>query len=272
MVQAIRATSIATENGGSKLGDAIRRFADNSSGLTKHWVLHSQNIDSLMLAIFREIDETVLPREITLSTDANVEVRLLTANRRLLSLETDENSEQPDQTETSDTENVAQVYANRLHSVIKRSGEIHIQSTARELVSSSNRKSCSADSLAASVGLLLRAAEQSENISEFFLGVEKLALASVRYRKKSRQTDKRGNDSLTDLLMTIVERSYSNARQLGPSAGITAAKPFCSVFHLTESMSVIVAHDRNEKAFFVMPPNKVSVAMALWQKVFAIAS
>lgn len=279
MVQAIRATSVATDNDGSKLGDTIRRFADNSVSLAKHWVLRHQNTDSFLLAIFREIDETVLPREITLSTDANVEVRLLIANRRLLSLEIEENSEQPDQpdqpetcdTETVSIENVAQFYTSKLHSVINRSNELHIQSTARELVSSSNRKSCSAHSLAASVGLPLRTTEQSENMSEFSANVEKLALASVRYRKKLSQTIKHGDDSLTDLLMGIGHRSYSNATRLGPSASFMAAKPFCNVFRLNVSISVIVAHDRDERALFAIPTNKVSFAMTLWQNIFAIA-
>ena len=269
MVQAIRATSFTTENGGSILGDAIWRFAGNSTSLKKQWLLRDQKTDSLLLAIFREIDETVLPREIALCTDANVVVRLLVASRRLLSLEIDGNLEQPDQTEDGDAENVAQVYTDRLHSVIKRSSEIRIQISARDLVSSSNRKSCSAYSLAASIGLPLRAAEPSENINEFFLGAEKLATASVRYQRKSNRTAKQGDDSLTDMLMTVAERSYSKTRKSGPSAGIAAVKPFCSVFRLNDSMSVIVAHDRDEKVLFVLPPDKVNIAVALWQKVFA---
>ena len=279
MVHAIRATNFTAEDGGSKLGDVIWRFADNSTRLKKKWVLSEQKIDSLMLAIFREIDETVLPREIALTTNANVVLRLLVASRRLLSLEIVGNLEQPDQTETGvtetgatgsgDSEDIAQVNANRLQSVLEQSSEIHIQITPRDLVSASNRKSCSAYSLAASVGLPLRAAEPSENINEFFLNVEKLATASVRFQRKSNQTDKQGNDSLTDLLMTVAERSYGDARKSGPSAGFGAVKPFCSVFRLNESMSVLVAHDSDEKVLFVMPPNKVRVAMALWQEIFA---
>lgn len=274
MVHAIRATNFTAEDGGSKLGDVIWRFADNSTRLKKKWALSEQKIDSLMLAIFREIDETVLPREIALTTNANVVLRLLVASRRLLSLEIVGNLEQPDQTETGvtetgDSENIAQVNANKLQSVLEQSSEIHIQITPRDLVSASNRKSCSAYSLAASVGLPLRAAEPSENINEFFLNVEKLATASVRFQRKSNQTEKQGEVVLTDLLMTVAERSYSDARKSGPSAGFAAVKPFCSVFRLNESMSVLVAHDSDEKVLFVMPPNKVRVAMALWQEIFA---
>ncbi|MBV1896018.1 MAG: hypothetical protein KUG70_06140, partial [Rhodobacteraceae bacterium] len=104
MVHAIRATNFTAEDGGSKLGDVIWRFADNSTRLKKKWALSEQKIDSLMLAIFREIDETVLPREIALTTNANVVLRLLVASRRLLSLEIVGNLEQPDQTETGVTE------------------------------------------------------------------------------------------------------------------------------------------------------------------------
>ena len=268
MAQAIKTIGSTTDGKPSKLGALIRRFADKSTGLPTHWTLHNQDIDALLLALFQEIDETVLPREITLSTDSDTVVRLLISNRRLLCLDIDNSPDHPDQPASEEIENVAQVYTSQLQNVFKRSGEIHVRFTSRASASASDSKSCTASSLAASVGLPLTAPGQSNGLDSFCGHLEQMALAAVRYRSGPEQPVSKGDGDLTALLIGIAERSRNNSKKSGRLPGISAVQPYCSIVQISDTKSLMTVSGQTEKALFLLSPEDAHNAMAEWDNLY----
>lgn len=269
MTLTLRENKVADHNGSSRLRNVIERFVEVTQPLAGDWMIDANGVDDLVLTLLREIDETMLPREFSISTDTGMSARMLISNRRLICLDIDSTPDSDDQTLPADPEAAANLYAQQLQDVFRRSREIRVRSTGRENETSTTGISCSAQGLAQSFGLPLNRQSTPNKLGDFIGKVEPLALASVCLLSGQPDQAGQGPDQMVALLKALAQRQAST-KTSHPAhlPKIAFAKPRCEVVQINDTQSVVQAFERDEKIVLLIAAEKTGDVTAIWQNIY----
>ena len=270
MAQTLRKNNVTDHDGSSRLHDVIRRFIEVTHTLAGDWTIDANGIDELMLTLLREIDETMLPRAFSISTDTGMSARMLISNRRLICLDIDSNARSTDQSLPTDPEAAANLYARQLQDVFHRSREIRFRSTGRENEAMATSISCSAQGLAESFGIPLNSQSKPNKLDEFIRKVEPFALASVRVSSGQQDQDVHGSDQMVSLLTALVQRRAKTAPHHTQPPQIASAQPRCEIVQLNDALSLVQAFEQDEKILFLVGAEEIGNVSTNWQRVYGL--
>ncbi|MCB1395653.1 MAG: hypothetical protein KDJ98_06675 [Rhodobacteraceae bacterium] len=251
---------------GSRLAHVIERLAAESPALARTRRARAGDGESLLVMLLREIDETVLPRRIVLLSQAGEVAQLAAANRRLTALRTGGRLASPQGADAGDPAAAARFYAMRLQALLDRPGRMAMRVDRKPIAADPDTVSCSARSLAASIGLALGPSAGSGEARDFLRAIEAMTLAWLYVGGKAGEERHRGPGDLVAGL-----QAFRGQARKAATASIRAVRPDCLVLPIPDGRALLRATAGDEQVLAVLPPDAVNPVMTTWQKVFATA-
>ena len=248
------AKNISRTNGDcSALYDALDRLSGS--------LLGRDEPADLTQFVLSEINETLLPRVLTLHFDDIAVAQFKVAHRRVLSLELCETAEQSYPLESTDRSSIARIYAYRLNKLVAAQGNASFCITRQPSETEVETESCS-------VALLMDAmkALQDENrLHSFLTAIGSDALAWVYTESDAHDAQGAGPDDWVQQLARLLPAKSKG----GTPAQILDQTPGCMVLTQSPDIKVIRAWDRDEVLLLALPAQFLDLATAAWRRVFA---
>ncbi len=246
-------------NDASRLKHLLERLAREKTPGRAQCRQPVQGHPELMAAVLREIDETVLPRQITLRSDANAVAHLLVSNRRLMGLTSPGQDATGNSPPAQDPEAAAAWYVAQLNRLFADCRKGSCQVTARINAAMGSRISCSPQMLAQAAGLEWGGPASDPAPDTRVEDLQQLALAWLQ-RQSTTETGRAGQDALIDLLQkTDAARAGSGSRASKFRGGRTAF----SLLRISASLAIAVLEDRDKTLLAVIPADKADQAIDL---------
>lgn len=261
MMQSSTAASIITaDDRDSALQQTLARFAADASSLLAEKQDAFEGRADLLHSLLREIDETILPRQLTLHFDQQVVAELTVSHRRLLSLDlTGVSSPVGNQT------SITQIYAQRLRQLVLSNKGTGFRITRQPCEIGAESESCSAKLLMDTL-----ATQQGQGrLRSFMSTVETDAEAWVFQDDSSKKTDSFGPDDQIQRLTDLANSDAAARQKRRPTPRVPDQAPSCTVLTISPDKRVIVACDRNEILLLTLPSQNLDTAMQAWRSIFA---
>lgn len=271
MARALRENKVTDHNGSSRLRNVINRFVEVTHTLAGDWTIDASGIDDLILTLLREIDETMLPREFSITTDTGMAARLLVSNRRLICLDIDNTPDTSDEPAPADPEAAATLYARQLQDVFQKSRKIRVRLSGRETAAIATNISCTAQCLAESFGLPLSRQAAPGKLDAFINSVEPLAWAWMRVMSGQQDQNASGPDHMVALLKALVQRRADKAKHQSQPAQIAPTRPRCEVVQVNDKLSMVQVIEHDERALFLVDVAQVADVAEHWQRIYGSA-
>ena len=249
---------------GSRLARVVIRMADETVELPKSRKVRQGDPDRLMVTVLREIDESVLPRDIRVSTDNGDELHLLVSNRRLISVKASGASIPSDQASPGDPDEAARIYLDRLKSVLGSARKIELTHKRCPDLRDSDSVSCSAQSLARAAGLSVGILGGSPGLRDFLKSLESLATAWLYLPGKAAESQSNGDPALINGLSAFLDQTRPKENK----AQIAARKPDCTVLPLPNGSLLISATTLGQHLLALVPESNLNAVITAWQKRF----
>ncbi|WP_238368983.1 hypothetical protein [Heliomarina baculiformis] len=252
-----KATTEENGAGGSRLARALTRLAEPGQGLPS---VVDGGAEAILDVLLKEIDETVMPRRISLLQGADLLIRLVVSNRRLVSTRL---PDCPNFVAPVDPRAAAQLWAGQLNTVLSdvRSARFVFERSSEHEVT--DAVGCSATMLAKAAGIKPPTPEAPRNLSDFFAVIEGFAIAWIFMPTKG-SGDKRGGDAA--LVVRLAEFAARNRSATKPRLG--AAQPECVILPLAGGINFLSASLGDEELFAFVSSSRVGQAINAWQKRF----
>ncbi|WP_139837814.1 hypothetical protein [Roseovarius litorisediminis] len=201
----------------------------------------------LLRAILVEIDETILPREITLTADTGATAVLTVSNRRLLSLflsddETGQTGELP-----SDPTSAAKQYISRLLYMFGRCDEVALEVSERAPAKLAVGLSCSAQSLADAAGLCDIYGPLNPSLDRFLQDIKDMACAWIELGPPPAAQKSHGSEGLIKMLENFERASLNRGQTLAQAQKIGGQEPSCVLLPLKGDRLLTMVVSRNTK-------------------------
>jgi hypothetical protein len=248
------------ESEASQLKHLLARFAQDAvpRGARPNRRFHGYN--ALIEGIFREIDETVLPRQITIECDSEIKAHLMVSNRRLIGLESPGLVDLEQKAPAKDPEAAATWYVDRLQLLFENCSYATCRVTAHIPSSMGSRISCSPYMLARAAGLDLAPKSTELSEDEWFSDLQGLATAWIRSDANSTERDVQGRDELIEMLRKIAS---AQLRSGGRSAKFRSNQPNCIILKINAEIGVAILQGDNEILLAVLPSDRIDLAVDL---------
>ncbi len=251
---------LETSGGLSRLGDLVHRFVlvGAEAAHDKAGNCGGDPVSAALRLILREIDETVLPRYLTVYDSDRPLARLVVSNRRLFALECEGNvaTEVP-----SDPPAAARVFVQGLRNLAATATILRIRTSGRALEIGHSGVSCSASHLAAAAGL----SENGGDADRLDAFVDQVKPFCHGWTRCGAQDNRTGGDSeLADHLIGLSETGYG----LTKSSRVAPARPECAVVPLPEDVSLVVAADGRRRLIAVIPTETASEVLSVWAGIY----
>jgi len=260
MMQSSSAQSIVTtDDRDSALKQALARFATDASCLSVEKKDALAGRADLLHSLLREIDETILPRRLTLYFDHQVVAELTVSHRRLLSLDLT-GASSPAGNQTS----IAQIYAQRLRQLVLSNTGTGFRITRQPCETGIESESCSAKLLMDTL-----AAQQDQSHLRGFLSlVGHDAEAWIFLDSSAGQTDSSGPDALIQRLSGLAGSDAAARQRRNPTVRVPDQAPSCMVLRMSPEMRVIIAWHQSEVLLVALPAQTLDNAMQAWRGLF----
>lgn len=243
-----------------RLCSVVKRFASvgGPGDPARHAIVPDRH--AMLSAVIREIDETLLPRQIRVEADTGATALLTVSSRRLVWLET--SAPDPAPLPDHDPNAAATWFIDRLETTFRNSRKIAFRISDRRPVVETSAVSCSAGQLRQAAGLA-RPIEASEiSFHEVLHSLEAIADASILWRRGAAQAEEKGPDDLIGLL-NCCERAQSNGR-IGRTQ-FKPAVPTCALLSLDDYTTLLIAEYQGERFFAAISTARTDVAMHAWK-------
>ncbi|MFY0312565.1 hypothetical protein ACFMBG_22025 [Leisingera sp. D0M16] len=251
----------SAQPGPDALLQALRRLAEPVQALparTQHAATGGQ---PLIDALLREISETVLPREITLSIGQTPAAVLTAAHRRLAGLTLGGTAEAGAAPE--DPAAAAELFAARLRRLEVEAAGAGFSLGRRPCKAPEGAGSCTPEMLQEAL-----AAPARSPLSSFRAAAADQALAWI-HCGPGRQTPVTGGPApLLDQLQAVRSTFTASATRPG-SAKIPARKPDCLLLPVSSEIRILVASHEDELLFLALPPKAVPGLIETWNSLFS---
>lgn len=260
MAGVAEARVITGSNQGSRLARVVARMAEPDVALPVSRQRRAGDPDRLLITVLREIDETVLPRQITLNVDENASVRLSVANRRLIAVETADGGNAA-QDEPGDPLAAARIFTKRLRAVLDGAQRIEFVHARRGDAGGRDAISCSAQSLAKAAGVPLGILGAAAGLDDYLGALKPIALAWLFSAAPGAEDADFGEpDDLAAL------RAFRDRTRADQKARIQAASPACTVLPLPDGRVLIAATTLGQDLIALAPSTHLKQIVSAWQK------
>ncbi|MCA0869801.1 hypothetical protein LCL97_03090 [Seohaeicola saemankumensis] len=251
---------LETSGGLSRLGDLVHRFVLAGSEAAHDGAGNrgGDPVSAALRLILREIDETVLPRYLTVYDSDRPLARLVVSNRRLFALECEGTAatEAP-----SDPPAAARVFVKGLRNLATTATALRIRTSGRALEIGHSGVSCSASHLAAAAGLSENGGD-ADRLDAFVDQVKPFCHGWARCGLQDTETG--GDAELADHLIGLSETGYGLAR----SARVAPSRPECAILPLPEEVSLVVAADGRRRLIAVIPTETAPDVLSVWAGIY----
>lgn len=266
MGQAEMADVVELQRGSSRLYALLHRLsaAGGNESAADCEAAGGDVATSNMLKILREIDETVLPRYLTVFDGDTAVARLLVSNRRLMEVDVEGEA---DTAAVADPEAAARVFARRLRHVAGQCQQLDIRVTGRDLITGHSGISCSAAQLAAVAGLSAPGAARQDRMNRFLERVKPLVKAWVQTGTHSGEEAEGGDTDLAERLRNLSRDGYGQVRRGRVSPG----RPDCAVLPLSGIESLVCASDGDARVLALVSGGAAADILAAWSEIYRSA-
>ncbi|NIZ61523.1 hypothetical protein DL239_11090 [Sedimentitalea sp. CY04] len=245
------------------LREALVRLSGDVADLHADRRAAAEGRANLLHSLLIEIDETMLPRQLTLFFGQDAVAKLRVGHRRLLSLELTNDT---GNTHPVDAISPAQTYAQQLQqlSAMYQNTGFHI--TRRACETGIETQSCSATQIA---DCLVPQAPQGSRLSQVLASVSALAEAWVLLGEDSAQLGSSGPETLTDKLTELARADKAAKAKSGRALRMPEMIPSFMLLTISGDTKVIMSWDQTETLLIALPAQQVPAANAAWHKVFS---
>lgn len=208
-------------------------------------------------AVLREIDETVLPRRITLRSETGAAVDLLVSNRRLYAVTVGGEAG----ADPSDPQEAAGIFARRLKAALGQVRRVTLHAARPEVDPDVQHIGCTAQALAQAIGVAFRA-NTAAGLEEFLAWIEAEALAWLRPGKGGAERSG-GAADLIGPLRAFAGRTPEGATQVGGRA------PLCSLLPLPDGRLVLSVSGAGRGMVAVLAEDRRGALLDIWHSLIA---
>ncbi|WP_109464636.1 hypothetical protein [Albibacillus kandeliae] len=240
---------------GSRVTLKLMRMAEEKVTLPRTRRSRPGDAARLLVSVLREVDETVLPRQITLTTDTGHRADLTVSNRRLKALAIgDMPCDEP-----SDPDSAARLFAARLAALVEGAERVTF-SYARCAAGFSQRTiGCSARSLAAAAGVNPVTTGQGRTIEGFLGSISAHCLAWILTEQDGRL--RRGGDPVRREALL----AFRDEARPDPQARFDTRAAKCTVLPLPNGELLVSARDTSCTLQALLPAQALPEVVAAWQ-------
>lgn len=247
MTQGKPAIPEVNDSGQFRLAHTLVRFANVPQCHSEAtYSLRHGNIN-LLRAVLNEIDETVLPRVITLTGDTKAKATLTISNRRLVSIDfNDEATGHADQL-PSDPASAAKYYISKLLSMFDRCSTMTLQGCGRAPANEIAGLSCSARSLADAADLKDFDSYLNPSLHGFLESIKSLAGAWIESNSLTDAHECFGPRDLIKKLNYLDRASLDGGDAFEQARRFGWREPSCSLLPINNSDLLTIVVDRTTK-------------------------
>jgi len=220
----------------------------------------------LMQAMLREIDETVLPRRLTVYFGQDAVAELTISHRRLLRFDLADAPDQAFRLNHSDFTSIAQISAQRLRFLETYRNNTGFRIRRRVCETGSETEYCSAQRLAEA----LSAQQNESRLNSFLNAIGADAKAWIFQTGDRGQITNCGPVDLVQQLTTLAETDILAKQKRVPTPRVPDQTPSCMVLSMSRDTRVLVAWDRKERLLIALPAPVLNTATKAWQRIFAL--
>ncbi len=218
----------------------------------------------LFCAVLREIDETILPRELIVESQMFGTIRLSVSNRRLSAIRFDHDTDQSPMVEAENSQEMAEQFAEILMQAFAVSEEARILRPRRMPPGTVFNMSCSAESLAEAAGILDFRVGAMDEIAGFTETVQKMALAYAEGDRDTVILSATGKQDDIDLLDTFF-RNFQAGQANGPKTRrFNPDEPRCLMVPLVDARTVVLALRQTGHQLAVVPNESTATLIQAW--------
>jgi hypothetical protein len=237
----------ANDNGQSRLVHTLFRFSNIKQCYTEtHYSLRHGN-KNLLRAVLNEIDETVLPRVITLTGDTKPKAALTISNRRLVSIVFDDEATGHAGQLPSDPASAAKHYVSKLLSMFDRCSEMTLQVSDRAPANEITGLSCSARSLADATDLREFDSHLNPSLHGFLESVKGLAGAWIERNSLTGAHECFGPGDLIKKLKDFDRASLDGGDAFVRARRFEWREPSCALLPINNSELLTIVVNRSTK-------------------------
>lgn len=257
MAMAAKADSPDDTMTGSPLACVIGRFAraraDGDPGL------HA-GAPAPMSLIAREINETVLPRRITVLDGSRVVARLLVSNRRLYAVETDTGADRAD---LSDPQEAAGFFAQTLRQATRGLARVGFRARPDEFDKADYATSCAARALAMAADVPLGDRHTLTGLAPFRDALGPVAAAWLLVTASGDSEDSGGDAGLVSGLQAV-RREMDTAKK----SRFGARNVSCTVLPVADGRAIALASAGGHRLLALIPRDATQTVINAWQRQF----
>ena len=247
----------------SRLRQAIARLCTDFSDLQADRRDADAGHVNLMQALLVQIDETMLPRRLTLFFGQDAVAKLRVCNRRLLSLEL---TNGPGPEGPARLTSAAQVYAQQLQQLSATYQGTGFRITRQVCETGIETQSCSATQLAECLTLQ---PQQGSRLTHVLAGISAMADAWVLQGEDASEDSRFGPAALTEQLTELAHTDRTTKNNNGHALRMPEITPSYLVLSISSDTKVIIAWDQAETLLVAVPAQHLPEMGAAWHKVFS---
>lgn len=260
MMQSSTAASIITaDDRDGALKQVLARFAADTSCLLAEKQDAFEGHANLLHSLLREIDETILPRQLTLYFDQQLVAELTVSHRRLLSFNLTATP-----ASASDRSSVAQTYAQQMRQLVASYNGAGFRITRQPCDIGIESESCSAKLLVDTL-----AAQQDQSQLQGFLSLAApSALAWMVQDNNAETTDCSGPEDLIQRLTGLANSSAAARQKRSATLRVPDQTATCMVLTMSPEVRVVLAVHQSEVLLIALPTRNLDTALHEWRSIF----
>lgn len=252
------ATNITSNQTGSRLRQVIARAAEARATGPDRLEARKGDPDRLLVSLLREVDETVLPRLITLENEKGAKARLAVSNRRLCAVEIVEGQVETAKVPAAE---VANLFVNKLREFLDGCRQVKVCRKRSIGAEGEEGASCSALKLARSGGIPLSQLGYAAGLNGFLQILAPIAQTWLFLPGRGMEPQQGGESAYLAVLSSFHEEA--RAMQKGQIAN---TRPQCTVLSLSEDLIVVRAQAGGDALLALVPASAKADIMSAWQK------
>lgn len=257
---------IGTGNSDSTLRQVIERLRLANTSKPGEAQAAANNFPDLLELVARTVDETVLPRNYTLTNGTGHIAMLTISNRRLFGLRFNDTLHPEKPSGASDADELAGDIVNQLRSVCKTPGpyQLHLHSRAENL--SAVDANCSAASLRKASSI-----QQGESrLASFSSRIQSMAEAWLYNENTGKLPQCRGPADIQEKLVALEEEIIEQINDHNLSLRTALAKPSLTILPFCHSKRVVFALDKQNFILAIISEAEMKGVTQLWTEIFGI--
>ncbi len=230
------------QSGSVRLKNRVARLADRRSDARQSpRALEGSSTGALLSALLMEIDETILPREISVETDDGKDVVVSASNRRLVGLSN------ADPAECTDPKFVL----DRLRAVFAGAATATIELARAEAAFSRGHNGVSAESLLATLLFKVEDRPEPNPIPIFFAALQNQMLAWVTLSHAGRLHKHGGDARWKDRLVDLTRSQLANLEAQRRQSQVSPTQSSCVLLNFGDEDGFILLYARSTTSGFL---------------------